>query len=104
MSGKFLNIIDQTLRQIISGSYVRKNAQKQHFWLFLIKETIKNIPKQFLLENNITHQLKTDGGRIILSKVSDSSFSDDSCSCSFKILNAVLLILKIAHFNLRENA
>ena len=66
--GKFLNIIDQTLRQIISGSYVTKNAQKQHFWLFLIKEANKNIPKKFLLENNITHQLKADGRRITLSQ------------------------------------
>ena len=99
MSGKFLNIIDQTLRQIISGSYVRKNAQKQHFWLFLIKEAIKNIPEKFLLENN--HQLKTNDRRRILT---GSLFSDGSCSCSFKIFNAVLLILKIANFNLSENA
>ena len=101
MLGKFLNIIDQILRQIISRSYVRKNTQKLHFWVFLIKDAIKNIPKKFLLENNITHQLKTDGRRIILTV---SLFSDGSWSGSFKIFNAVLLILKIANFNLSENA
>ena len=44
--GEFVNIIDQTLQQIISGNY---EGQNQHFWSVLLKEVIKELFRQNLV-------------------------------------------------------
>ena len=41
----FSIIKDQTLRQIISGNYEKRNAQNQHFLSLLVKEAIKNFKR-----------------------------------------------------------
>ena len=60
--------------------------------------------------SNLTHLIKKDPKdinkkkRITLLKASSSSFSGCPCCSSFKIIDAVLKILKTEKFNVSENA
>ena len=55
LSENILNIIDQTLQQIISGNCDEKTAQSQRFWSF---HSSKKFSDKILSENDLTHLLK----------------------------------------------
>ena len=56
----FSTIKDQTLRQIISGNYEKRNAQNQHCLSLLVKEAIKNFKRNLFISLYMTHPLKKE--------------------------------------------
>ena len=92
----FSVIKEQTLPRIISGNYEKRNAQNQQFLSLLVKETIKNFPRNIfrpLYDSSIekeTFKNIYDRRRIALSKASNSSYSDCPCSSSFKFFDVAL--------------
>ena len=104
----FSVIKEQTLPWITSGNYKKRNAQNQQFLSLLVKETIKNFPRNIfrpLYDSSIEKEASKniyDRRRIALSKVSNSSYSDCPCFSSFKFFDVALSNLKAATFNLSE--
>ena len=82
--------------RIISGNYEERNAQNQQFLSLLVKETIKNFPRNIfrpLYDSSIEKEAFKniyDRRRIALSKASNSSYLDFSCSSSFKFFDVAL--------------
>ena len=107
----FSTIKDQTLRQIISRNYEKRNAQNQHCLSLLVKEAIKNFKRNLFISLYMTHPLKKelskniyDSRKIALSKALNSSYLDCPCSSSLKFFDVALSNLKTAILNLSEFA